>query len=169
MQALLIFRSTWDVVRAAAAIMNLLGGGKRIAKVATSRGRWCGPHNTSGQGCRCTTDRGHQYSRLHVGIPFSGRPRHSAAAGCASRIVGFQRESRRRHAGAAVALEIRCACRPAVGVGDRMVQIAVVGWSVVDGERRSNISSNRTITSGGDSRPDFDSNIHSSMPRFTAK
>jgi hypothetical protein len=112
MQALLIFRGTWDVVRAAAAIMNLLGGGKRIAKVATGRGRWCGPHNTSGEGCRCTTDRGHQYSRLHVGIPFSGRPRHSAAAGCASRIVGFQGESRRPHVGAAVALQIRRVCRP---------------------------------------------------------
>ena len=59
-KALLIFLSTWNVVEAAAAIMNLRGGGKRIAKVATSRGRWCGPHNTSGQGCRCTTDRGHQ-------------------------------------------------------------------------------------------------------------
>ena len=32
-----------------------------------------------------------------LGFLFSGRPRHSAAAGCASRIVGFQGESRRRH------------------------------------------------------------------------
>ena len=95
MQALLIFRSTWDVVSAAAAIMNLRGG-KRIAKVATSRGRWCGPHNTSGQGCRRTTDRGHQHSRLHVEIPFLvRRRRHSAAAGCASRIVGSFKERRR--------------------------------------------------------------------------
>ena len=87
MQALLIFLSTRDVVSAAAAIMNLRGGGKRIAKVATSRGRWCGPHNTSGQGCRCSADRGHKYSRLHFGIPLwkttvlSEDERQSAAAG----------------------------------------------------------------------------------------
>ena len=31
-----------------------------------------------------------------LGFLFSGRPRHIAAAGCASRIVGFQGESRRR-------------------------------------------------------------------------
>jgi hypothetical protein len=72
--------------------MNLRGVAKRIAKVANSRGRRCGPHNTSGQGCRCTTDRGHQYSRLHVGFFFSRRRRHSAAAGCASRMVGLFKE-----------------------------------------------------------------------------
>jgi hypothetical protein len=69
-QALLIFLRTWDVVEAAAAIMNLRGGGQRVTKVATSRSRWCDPHNASGQGCRCCAERGHQYSRLHVGIPF---------------------------------------------------------------------------------------------------
>ena len=35
-----------------------------------------------------------------LGFLFSGRRRHSAAAGCASRIVGFQGESRRRHVAA---------------------------------------------------------------------
>ena len=92
MHALLIFLTTWDVVGAAVAIMNLHGVAKRIAKVANSRGRRCGPHNTSGQGCRGTTDRGNQYSRLHVGFFFSRRRRHSAAAGCASRIVGLFNE-----------------------------------------------------------------------------
>lgn len=51
MQALLVFRATWDVIGTAVAIVNLRGIAKRIAKVA-SRGRWCGPHDTSGQGCR---------------------------------------------------------------------------------------------------------------------
>jgi hypothetical protein len=69
-QALLKFVTTWGVVEAAVAIMNFVWGGKRIAIGGISRGRWCGPHNTSGPGCRCSTDGGHQYSRLHVGIPF---------------------------------------------------------------------------------------------------
>jgi hypothetical protein len=95
MQALLIFRTTRDVVRAAIAITNLRGGGKRIAKVARGRGRWDGPHETSNQGCRSATNRGHRYSRLHVGFLLSGRPRHSVASGGASRILGFPGESRR--------------------------------------------------------------------------
>src|ERR1700729_2687497 len=91
MQALLIFRTTWGIVGAAVAITNLRGVAKRIAKVAFSRGRGCGPHNTSGQGCRCTTDHGHPYSRLHAGFLFS-KTTASAAAGCASRIVGLFKE-----------------------------------------------------------------------------
>src|ERR1700740_2537918 len=63
MHALLKFLSTWGVVEAAVAITSILGG-KRIAIGGSSRGRWCGPHNASGQGCRCSTDRGHQHSRL---------------------------------------------------------------------------------------------------------
>jgi hypothetical protein len=62
------FLTTWGEVESAVALMSVPGG-KRIAIGGISRGRWCGPHHTSGQGCRCSTDRGHQYSRLHVGIP----------------------------------------------------------------------------------------------------
>jgi len=62
--------TTRGEVEAAVALTNLVGFGKRIAEVGASRDRWCGPHNTSGQGCRRSADRGHQYSRLHVGIPF---------------------------------------------------------------------------------------------------
>ena len=68
-QAIMKLLTTWFVVEAAVTLASVLGR-ERIAKVGVSRGRWCGPHNTSGQGCRCSTDRGHQYSRLHVGIPF---------------------------------------------------------------------------------------------------
>jgi hypothetical protein len=64
--------TTRGEVEAAVALTNLLGVGKPVAKVGASRGRWCGPHNTGGQGCRCRADRGHQYSRLHVGILISG-------------------------------------------------------------------------------------------------
>jgi hypothetical protein len=42
-----------------------------------------------------------------LGFLFSGRRRHCAAAGCASRIVGFQGESRRRHVGATQAFQVR--------------------------------------------------------------
>ena len=69
-QAIMKFLTTWGEVESAVAIMNILGPGKRVAIGGVSRGRWCGPHNTGGQGCRCSADGGHQYSRLHVGIPF---------------------------------------------------------------------------------------------------
>ena len=73
-QAIMKFLTTWFEVESAVAVMSSLGG-KRIAIGGISRGRWCGPHNTSGQGCRYRADRGHQYSRhfrLHVGFLFSG-------------------------------------------------------------------------------------------------
>ena len=67
--AVMKFLTTWGEVESAVALMSVPRG-KRIAEGGISRGRWCGPHYTSGQSCRCSADRGHQYSRLHVGIPF---------------------------------------------------------------------------------------------------
>jgi hypothetical protein len=63
------FLTAGGEVEAAVALVSVLGR-ERIAKVGVSRGRRGGPHHTSGQGCRRGTDRGHQYSRLHIGIPF---------------------------------------------------------------------------------------------------
>ena len=69
-QAIVKLLSTRGKVETAIALPSILGG-KPVAVGCVSRGRWCGPHNTSGEGRRCGADRGHQYSRLHVGIPLS--------------------------------------------------------------------------------------------------
>ncbi len=69
-QAIVKLLSTRGKVETAIALPSIFGG-KPVAVGCVSRGRWCGPHNTSGQGRRCGADRGHQYSGLHIGIPLS--------------------------------------------------------------------------------------------------
>src|SRR5580693_7441819 len=99
MQALLIFLSTWDVVSAAAAIMNLRGGGKRIAKSLPAEADGAVHITPAVKAAAAPPTVAINTLVFMLGFLFSGRPRHSAAAGCASRIVGFQGESRRRHVG----------------------------------------------------------------------
>ena len=62
--------STRGEVEAAVALARVLGR-EPIAIGGAGRGRGCGPHNTSGQGCGCTADRGPQYSRLQCRDSFS--------------------------------------------------------------------------------------------------
>jgi len=62
--AIMKLLTTRGEVEAAVALVSVLGR-ERIAIGGASRGRGCGPHHSCGQGCG-----GHQYSRLHVGIPF---------------------------------------------------------------------------------------------------